>query len=212
MRRASMFTVAAAFVTIVSTADADVFTFAADPFAGTDALTTPGRQVVGNEVFIDFDPAVDFFRLDADTFGVSAPVAFANDIAANLPTSGLNVVVLRSLDNDNDPGTPFNAGTAANLIAAQITDPGAGFFIYFNQNLNLPRLVFSTDLNDNTADLKVLARMENLFDDSVALATFTSDNFEITDVPEPGSVLLLSLAGSLWGLRVVRRRRHVRPD
>lgn len=212
MRRASIFTVAAAFVTIVSTAEADVFTFATDPFAGTTALTTPGRQVVGNEDFIDFDPAVDFFRLDADTFGVSAPVAFANDIAANLPTSGLNVVVLRSLDNDNDSSTPFNAGTAANLIAAQITDPGPGFFIYFNQGLNLPRLVFSTDLSDNTADLKILARMENLTDDSVALGTFTADNFEITDVPEPGSVLLLSLAGSLWGLRVARRRRHVRAD
>lgn len=205
MRSASLLIAAAAVVTIASTAEADVFTFATDPFAGTTALTTPGRQVVGNEDFIDFDPAVDFFRLDADTFGVSAPVAFANDIAANLPTSGLNVVVLRSLDNDNDPGTPFNAGTAANLIAAQITDPGPGFFIYFNQGLNLPRLVFSTDLNDNTADLKVLARMENLFDDSVALATFTSDNFEITDVPEPASVLLLALAG-LWGRARVARR------
>ena len=205
MRSASLLIAAATVVTVVSTAEADVFTFATDPFAGTTALTTPGRQVVGNEDFIDFDPAVDFFRLDADTFGVSAPVAFANDIAANLPTSGLNVVVLRSLDNDNDPGTPFNAGTAANLIAAQITDPGPGFFIYFNQGLNLPRLVFSTDLNDNTADLKVLARMENLFDDSVALATFTSDNFEITDVPEPASVLLLALAG-LWGRARVARR------
>ena len=212
MRSASLLAAAAAFVMIASTAEADVFTFATDPFAGTTALTTPGRQVVGNEDFIDFDPAVDLFRLDADTFGVSAPVAFANDIAANLPTSGLNVVVLRSLDNDNDPGTPFNAGTAANLIAAQITDPGAGFFIYFNQGLNLPRLVFSTDLSDNTADLKILARMVNLTDDSVALATFTSDNFEITDVPEPGSVVLLSLAGSLWGLRAARRRRHVPAD
>ena len=212
MRRASIFTVAAAFVTIVSTAEADVFTFATDPFAGTTALTTPGRQVVGNEAFIDFDPAVDFFQFDADTFGVSAPVAFANDIAANLPTSGLNVVVLQSLDNDNDPGTPFNAGTAANLIAAQITDPGAGFFIYFNQGLNLPRLVFSTDLSDNTADLKILARMVNLTGNTGALATFTADNFEITQVPEPGSVLLLSLAGSLWGLRVARHKRHVRAD
>ena len=205
MRSASLLIAAAAVVTIVSTAEADVFTFATDPFAGSDALTTPGRQVVGNEDFIDFDPAVDFFRLDADTFGVSAPVAFANDIAANLPTSGLNVVVLRSLDNDNDPGTPFNAGTAANLIAAQITDPGPGFFIYFNQGLNLPRLVFSTDLNDNTADLKVLARMTNLLGNPAAMATFEADNFVL--VPEPASLALLTIAGAAWASR---RRRHSR--
>ena len=212
MRSASLLIAAAAVVTVVSTAEADVFTFATDPFAGTTALTTPGRQVVGNEDFIDFDPAVDFFRFDAATFGVSPPTAFANDIAANLPTSGVNVVVLQSLDNDNDPNTAFNAGTAANLIAAQITDPGPGFFIYFNSGLNLPRLVFSTDLSDNTADLKILARMVNLTGNPSALSTFTSDNFEITQVPEPGSVLLLSFAGSLWGLRAARRRRHVRGD
>ena len=212
MRRASLLIATAALVTIVSTAEAAVFTFATDPFAGSTALTTPGRQVVGDEVFIDFDTAVDLFRLDADTFGVSPPVAFANDIAANLPASGVNVVVLQSLDNDNDPSTAFNAGIAANLIAAQITDPGPGFFIYFNSGLNLPRLVFSTDLSDNTADLKVLARMVNLTGNTSALSTFTSDNFEITQVPEPSSVLLLSVAGSLWGLRVARRRRHVRTD
>ena len=34
---------------------------------------------------------------------------------------------------------------------------GPGFFIYFNSGLDLPRLVYSTDLSDNTADLKVLA-------------------------------------------------------
>lgn len=205
MRSASLFVAAVAVLAVVSTAEAAVFTFDTDPFAGTTALTTPGRQVVGNEDFINFDPTVDFFRLDDATFGVSAPVVFANDIAANLPASGLNVIVLESLDNDNDLGTPFNAGTAANLIAAQIIDPGPGFFIYFNQNLNLPRLVFSTDLSDNTADLKVLARMENLAGNTGALSAFSADNFEITQVPEPGSVVLLSLAG-MWGARRLRRR------
>jgi hypothetical protein len=206
MRWASTITVAAAFVTIVSTAEADVFTFANDPFAGSTALTTPGRQIVGGEPFINFNILEDVFRIDADTFSVSAPVAFANDIAANLAVSGLNVIVLRDL------GPPMNAGLAADLIAARITSPGAGFFIYFNSGLNTPRLVFSTDLNDNTADLKIVARLINLNGNSAAMSQFTADNFEITDVPEPGSVLLLSVAGSLWGLRAARRRRHARTD
>jgi hypothetical protein len=68
----------------------------------------------------------------------------------------------KSFDDDNNAGTPFGAGQAANLTADRITTPGAGFFIYFNQALDLPRLVFSTDLSDSTADLKVLARMLNL--------------------------------------------------
>jgi hypothetical protein len=110
----------------------------------------------------------------------------------------VNVVVLETFDDDNNPLTPFGAGNAANLIAARITAPGPGFFIYFNQGLNLPRLVFSTDLNDNTADLKILARMLNLTGASGrdALETFTASNFTLTTdesstVPEPSTLLLL---------------------
>ena len=180
-----------ASLAIGSTASASAFTFNTDPFAGTTALTTPGRQVIGGETFITFDPATDFFSLDPNVFGVGNKVLFANTQAQNLPSTGLNVIVLESFDDDNNLLTPFGAGSAANLIAQQVNTPGPGFFVYFNQGLNLPRLVFSTDLSDNTADLKVLARMTNLTGPPGrdALQTFTTTNFGLPDraapVPEP---------------------------
>jgi hypothetical protein len=128
-------------------------------------------------------------------------VLFANDIVGNLPTSGINTIVLQTIDNDSNPATAFGAGNAANLIADQITLSGPGFFVYFNSGLDLPRLVFSTDLSDSTADLKVLARMTNLAGQSDLLPTFTSSNFAM--IPEPSSFLLLTAAGAIW---VFRRR------
>jgi hypothetical protein len=76
-------------------------------------------------------------------------ILFANDLVQNLPASGVNTIVLQTAP------IPFAAGLAANAIADQITDPGPGFFIYFNSGLDLPRLVYSIDLSDNTADLKI---------------------------------------------------------
>jgi hypothetical protein len=185
----------------VSIGNATTFRFNTDPFEGSDALTTPGRQIVGGETFIDFNIATDVFSLESPQFSVSE-ILFANDVVGNLPTSGVNTIVLQTFDNDGDPNTPFAAGTAANLIAAQITSPGAGFFIYFNQGLDLPRLVFSTDLNDNTADLKVLFRMTNLTGDDgrAAIPTFTASNFQI---PLPPTMLLLG--SGLLGLAGWRR-------
>jgi hypothetical protein len=192
--------VAAALLTLGASANATTFTFDTDPFAGSTALTTPGRQIVGGEAFINFSIATDVFALAPAVFGVGNQVLFANDLVANLPTGGVNVVVLQSLDNDANPATPFAAGNAANLIAAQITSPGPGFFIYFNQGLDLPRLVFSTDLDDNTADLKILFRMTNLLGQPGrdAVPTFTASNFAF--IPEPSTLLLITAAGALWGL------------
>jgi PEP-CTERM motif len=196
------------FLGISSNASATTFTFATDPFAGSTALTTPGRQIVGGEEFIVFDIAGDLFALDPNVFGVGTTVLFANDVAGNLPTSNVNVIVLQSFDNDNDPATPFAAGNAANLIADRITSAGPGFFVYFNQGLDLPRLVFSTDLNENTSDLKILFRLTNLTGQAGrdAIPTFTAANFAF--VPEPSTFLLTAAAISTLGY--VRRRQRTR--
>jgi hypothetical protein len=181
----------AACALLSSTANATVFNFATDPFAGSTALATPGRQVVGGEDFINFSAATDVFAFDSRVFGIGNNIRFASGVAGALPTRRLNVIVLQSFDDDGNPATPFGAGNAANLIAAQITTSGPGFFIYFNQGLNLARLVYSTDLSDNTADLKIVARMVNLTGQTGRdeMAKFTAANFaaieDITDNRAP---------------------------
>lgn len=207
--RCSSGLLAAVLLTFASHASAAVITFDTDPFAGSDALTTPGRQLVGGELFTTFDPATDLFAFDANVFGVSS-ILLGNGEVGALPSAGLNTVVLRTFDNDSDPTTPFNAGIAATLIANHLTDSTPGFFIYFNSGLNLPRLVFSTDLGDPTADLKVLARMTNLTGQSGrdALASFTAANF--VAVPEPTATLLLATGALVAATRYRWRGRTPR--
>jgi hypothetical protein len=202
----------ALLLSLSTAADAAIISFLTDPFAGSTALTTPGRQIVGGEPSVSFSIANDVFAFDASAFGIAGPLVFANDTVGNLPTSGANVIVLQTLDDDANPATPFGAGSAANLLAAQITSPGAGFFVYFNQGLDLPRLVFSTDLSDNTSDLKILARMTNLTGagGQNALPTFSAQNFAIlpAQVPEPSTLSLLGAVAMGWGAcRIGRRRR-----
>ena len=197
-----------AFLTVASAAHATTFTFDNFPFLGSDALTTPGRQVVGGEASISFNTAADVFALGS-FLDVGSTVDFFNGQFNNIPNTGVNVIVLQTLDDDANTGTPFAAGNAATLIANQITTPGAGFFIYFNQGLNLPRLVFSPDLNDPASDLKILFRMTNLLGNTGSLATFTAANFAIVpqaEVPEP-STLVLTGMGALAFARSVRRRK-----
>lgn len=187
---------------------ADVVLFDTDPFAGSTALTTPGRQVVGGEPSISFSIAGDQFAFDPAFFNFGSSLNFASGLIGDLPSSGANVLVLLSFDNDNDAATPFGAGTAANLIADRVTSSGAGFFVYFNSALDLARLVYSTDLSDNTADLKIMARMTNLSGQGGrdAMATFTAGNFAVVNaVPEASSLALAVLPlGLLFALR--RRR------
>jgi hypothetical protein len=205
---------AAILLALSSAASATTFTFNTDPFAGTNVLNAPGRQIVGGENFISFNTATDVFALDSSVFGVPADLNFVNTSVSFLPTAGENVVVLETFDNDNNTLTPFGAGQAADLIASRVTTPGPGFFIYFNQSLDLPRLVFSTDLSSTQSDLKILARLLNLNGASgqAALRNFTASNFEFTNAatgaPEPASfVLLLSALGVCV---LIARRKRVR--
>jgi hypothetical protein len=209
MRRFALPAVVAFFM-LNGAADAATITFDTDPFAGSTALITPGRQVVGGEPFIAFMPGADVFSFSLAAFGpygVGPSINFVNDVVGNLPTTGVNAIALRTFDDDANPATAFGAGNAANLIAAQLTAPRAGFFIYFNSALDVARLVFSTNLDDNTADLKILARLTNLAGagGQIAMGQFTAANFATASVPEPSSLLLMATAGAAWALR--RRRR-----
>lgn len=210
MRHLTFYCFAAALVAFCPAANASTFTFNTDPFAGTNVLNTPGRQIVGGEAFLSFSIATDIFSMDAGVFGVDPVGHFASGLASTLPATGVNVVVLQNFDDDNNPLTPFGAGNAANLIAGRITTPGAGFFVYFNQSLDLPRLVYSTDLSSTNADLKILARMLNLNGAAGrnAMPTFTAANFAInaSAVPEPSSAWMI-LPALAAGLYVLRRKR-----
>ena len=159
MRQLTFYCIGVALVALCPAAHATTFTFNTDPFAGTNVLNIPGRQIIGGEAFLSFSPAIDIVALDANVFGVGNTVHFANSRAEGLPATGVNVIVLEDFDNDANPATPFGASNAADLIASRVTTPGPGFFIYFNQSLNLPRLVYSTDLSSGNSDLKVLSRM-----------------------------------------------------
>jgi len=204
------FTLSTAIVVLIfsTSATATAFRFDTDPFAGSTALSTPGRQIVAGESFISFNIATDIFSLESTVFGVGSQVQFANNVVGSLPTSNVNVVVLRTFDDDANSATPFAAGNAATLIANQITTSGPGFFIYFNQGLDLPRLVFSTDLSDSNADLKILFRMTNLTGPSGrdAIPTFTASNFEFTTVPEPSAALLMTMACAFFAAGCAWRR------
>jgi hypothetical protein len=130
-------------------------------------------------------------------------VLFTNSLTSALPPSGNNIIVVQ------DAG--MLAGTAATAIANQLTTPGPGFFVYFNMNLQMPRLVYAADLSDPLGDLAIMARLPNLagqpgFD---AMPTFTAANFAITQAPEPATPILLGVA---WAIaRATARRRSRAP-
>ena len=188
--------------TITGGAGADVFAYAGDPFEGED-VSALERQIIAEEDFItDFDFAEDSYHFNPDDFGVAEDVTFAA-IDANAGgelsiAPGTNVVALLSSDNDNNPDTPFIAGTAANEIAELTVEDGAGFFVYYNSDLGLNRLVYSTNLNDSSADLKVISRQTDLTgQDAIdALGNFSADNFEFEAIPIVGDAENNELIGT----------------
>ncbi|RQP24393.1 PEP-CTERM sorting domain-containing protein [Piscinibacter terrae] len=181
--------------------------FSTDPFLGSTALTTPGRQVfAGQERFLSgFNLASDSFVFNAATFGLGNSLSFVNSLSGGIPAAGADVIVLQDTDNDGNPATPFAAGTAASVIAGKVSTDHAGFFIYHNSVLDVNRLVFSTNLNDPAADLSILARITSPtgLDAINALPQFTNANF-VSSVPEPSTAALAAIG--LAGVMLMRRR------
>ena len=179
--------------TIATGGGSDRIVYQGDAFAGQD-VSAEGRQVVGGDDSItDFNFGTDAYALNAADFGVTGDVSFAAvDANATEPVipEGTNVIVLLNSNDDADPDAVFNAGAAANQIAELVDTEGAGFFVYYNSDLGVNRLVYSSDLSDASADLRVLSRQTDLegVDAIDALASFTADNFVFEDVPEAVSL------------------------
>ena len=155
----------------------DSLVFSGDPFNGVD-VSPEGRQVANSpDILEDFAIAKDRLVLDTADFGIEGSVEFVNGsadeltgLAKNSPTSA-NVVVIQ--------GSFANAGVAASAIADTGVAGEAGAFIYFNQNLQINRLVYSSDLGDSMADISILGNINTLSGDDAlnALPEFSEANF-----------------------------------
>jgi Ca2+-binding RTX toxin-like protein len=148
--------------------------------SGSDTVVYNSSQLgSGPDQLSDWAVNSDRFRFNAGDFSVVGPLTFINTLAANLPNSGVNVIVLQDTDNDNDPATAFNARSAARLIGNAINQPEAGFFIYWNSGLGVNRLVYTPDLSNGEAPLTILNAINTLSgQDAInALPTFRADNF-----------------------------------
>ena len=206
----SVLALAAAATAVATGAQARIFHFDTDPFAGTTALQTPGRQVVANELFIPtFDLANDRIEVDADVFKLDGGIRAFTGFASDIPDENFNFVVLRTLDADGDPtnGNQMAAPLAANLIAAQLSHSGAGFFMYFNSALNLTRLVYSTDLSRPDADLKIIARFQD--ESGPAGVEALAQGGPQLSVPEPATWAMMTMGFGLLGGAMRRARKTV---
>ena len=157
---------------------------------GVDSFVYATRGATGDvgiDTIEDFDTSIDNFRLNATAFDVFGPLKFQNTLAENLVDDGSNVIVLQNSDDDGDPATPFNARSAATLIANEVGTEGPGFFVYFNSGLNLNRLVYSSDLSDANAELQILAALDNKTGGKAIdeLTKFRSSNFRFEDEQDP---------------------------
>ncbi|NJK62219.1 MAG: hypothetical protein HC921_05610 [Synechococcaceae cyanobacterium SM2_3_1] len=148
--------------------------------SGNDTVLYNGSQLgSGPDQLSDWAVNSDRFLLNPGDFNVAGSLSFVNTLASNLPSGGVNVIVLQDTDNDNDPNTAFNARSAAQLIGAEINQISPGFFVYWNSGLGVNRLVFSEDLSDGNAPLTVLSAINTLSgQDAInALPSFRVANF-----------------------------------
>jgi len=200
---------AAAAAAFATGAQATTFRFDTDPFAGSTALQTPGRQIVGGELFIaTFDLDNDRIEVAPSVFGIEPTISTFAGLAADLPDAPFNFIVLRTLDADGDPsnGALMNAGLAANLIADRLSQAGAGFFMYFNSGLNLTRFVYSTDLSSPTADLKVIARFQDQTGQA-GVDALARGGVQVAAVPEPAAWSMMIAGFGLIGGAMRRARK-----
>lgn len=178
--------------------------FDSNPFEGSPANPDDGQRTVFGAKQISlpaFNVKLDRFVFDAQHFALGDVLGFANGLASSFVGSDARLFVI------NDTSANFNAGSAANAIAEALTTDGAGLFLYHNVGLGVNRLVYSTNLNLNTADLAILARIDSPTGTEAfqALPSFSAANFALAQaVPAPGSLLLA--LGALLGVGGWARR------
>jgi Ca2+-binding RTX toxin-like protein len=166
--------------TITGGTGRDTVVFDGVVFESAAVIDGDGIRQVENtpDILTDFTIGEDVFQFDVSDFNVSGNKKVSVSTAAEI-RDGSNIIVLQDLDNDANAATAFNAGAAASLIAANVDVDGAGFFVYFNSALQINRLVYSENLNDATADIRVLANIDTLSgaDAIAALDDFTGREF-----------------------------------
>lgn len=140
--------------------------------AGRDVFVFDGDQLGnGPDEITDFSIRQDKFALDASDFDVEG-FRFVNAAVDDIDADA-NVIVLQ--------GGFANAGAAAAAIAGNdAIQAEDGFFVYFNENLQINRLVYSEDLGEQGA-ISVLANLTNLNGDEAldALPSFGAENFDL---------------------------------